>query len=87
VGRSHTAIENASLIIIRREHRALSAMLCARALLLDWHRRHNTLPAFAVLRAMLFYIAEFPERLHHPKALTSKVHSRLPSARASMPSC
>lgn len=60
-------MEHASLIIIRREHRALSAMLRSMVLLLDGHRRHHTLPDFAVLRAMLFYVGEFPERLHHPK--------------------
>ena len=60
-------MEHASLIIIRREHRALSAMLRSIVLLLDAHRRRNTLPDFAALRAMLFYVDEFPERLHHPK--------------------
>ncbi len=60
-------MEHASLIIIRREHRALSAMLRSLGLLLDRHRSRNTLPDFATLRAMLFYVDEFPERLHHPK--------------------
>ncbi len=60
-------MEHASLSIIRREHRALSAMLRAIVLLLDGHRRHDTLPDFAALRAMLFYVDEFPEKLHHPK--------------------
>lgn len=58
---------HACLTIIRREHRALSAMLRSIVLLLDGHRRHHTLPDFAVLRAMLFYVDEFPQRLHHPK--------------------
>jgi hemerythrin-like domain-containing protein len=53
--------------IILREHRALSAMLRAILLLFDEHRRRNTVPDLAVLQAMLFYIAEFPEKLHHPK--------------------
>lgn len=56
-----------SLDIIRREHRALSAMLRSIVLLLDSHRRRATLPDFAALRAMLFYLDEFPEKLHHPK--------------------
>lgn len=60
-------MEHTSLIVIRREHRALSAMLRSIGLLLDAHRRRNTLPDFAALRAMLFYVDEFPERLHHPK--------------------
>lgn len=53
--------------IIRAEHRALSAMLRSIVLLLSEHRRRSTLPDFSVLRAMLFYVDEFPERLHHTK--------------------
>jgi hemerythrin-like domain-containing protein len=58
---------HASLAIIRREHRALSAMLRSIVLLLDGHHRRGTLPDFAALRAMMFYVDEFPEKLHHPK--------------------
>lgn len=58
---------HASLRIIRQEHRALSAMLRAISLLLGEHRRRGTLPDFDALRAMLFYVDEFPEKLHHPK--------------------
>jgi len=53
--------------IILREHRALSAMLRAILLLLGEHRRRNTVPDLAALEAMVFYIGEFPEKLHHPK--------------------
>ena len=53
--------------IIREEHAALSAMLRSILLLLAEHRRHGTLPDFAVLRAMLFYVDEFPEKRHHRK--------------------
>ena len=56
-----------SLNIIRHEHRALSAMLRSITLLLHGHRRHGTLPDFDALQAMLFYVDEFPEKLHHPK--------------------
>ena len=58
---------HASLTIIRHEHRALSAMLRSILLLLGNHRRRGTLPDFDALRAMLFYVDEFPEKLHHPK--------------------
>lgn len=58
---------HASLRIIRQEHRALSAMLRAISLLLGEHRRRGTVPDFDALRAMLFYVDEFPEKLHHPK--------------------
>jgi hemerythrin-like domain-containing protein len=45
----------------------MSAMLRTISLLLGDHRRRGTLPDFAALRAMLFYVDEFPEKLHHPK--------------------
>jgi len=53
--------------VILEEHRAMSAMLRSICLLLGHHRRRGTLPDFGVLRAMLFYVDEFPERLHHAK--------------------
>ena len=54
-------------MVIRDEHSALSAVLRSISLLLNEHRRRQTLPDFAVLRAMLFYIDEFPEKIHHTK--------------------
>ena len=56
-----------ALQIIRDEHQALAAMLRSMSMLLAQARRRSALPDFEVLRAMLFYIDEFPERLHHPK--------------------
>lgn len=53
--------------IIREEHQALSAMLSSLHLLLRQHRQDGSPVRFDVLRAMLFYIDEFPERLHHRK--------------------
>ncbi len=62
-----------SIRIIRDEHAALAAML--RSLRAMVERGPGSVPGnvveskdyFDVLRAMLFYIDEFPERLHHPK--------------------
>ena len=54
-------------MVIRDEHSTLSAVLRSISLLLNEHRRRQTLPDFAVLRAMLFYIDEFPEKIHHTK--------------------
>jgi hemerythrin-like domain-containing protein len=54
-----------ALTIIRDEHEALAAMLRSIPLLLAQHRRAGTTPDFTALRAMLFYIDEFPERHHH----------------------
>ncbi len=56
-----------TLRVIRAEHDALAAMLRTLPLLLHEQRRTGTPPDFAALRAMLFYVDEFPERLHHPK--------------------
>lgn len=56
-----------TLEIIRDEHQALAAMLRSLSMLLAHARRHGALPDFDVLRAMMFYIDEFPERLHHTK--------------------
>ena len=63
-------MEHATIKVIRDEHAALAAMLRTMLMLLDKHRREGTPPDWSVLRAMLFYIDEFPERLHHPKEST-----------------
>jgi hemerythrin-like domain-containing protein len=70
--------------IIREEHAALSAMLRSILLLLAHHRRQGTLPDFGVLRAMLFYVDEFPEKRHHRKEtelLFPKLRARTPMSR------
>ena len=75
---------HASLKIIRAEHSALAAMLRSILLLLARHRRNGTLPDFAALRAMLFYVDEFPEQRHHRKEtelLFPKLRARSPLAR------
>jgi hemerythrin-like domain-containing protein len=58
------------LKIIREEHAALSAVLSTLLMMVrETHRVHRT-PDFRSMRAMLFYIDEFPERLHHVKEST-----------------
>lgn len=56
-----------SLRIIQEEHSALSAMLRSLSMMVDRGPDHEPERYFDVLRAMLFYIDEFPERLHHTK--------------------
>lgn len=56
-----------SLRIIHDEHDALSAMLRSIGMMVDRGPGNNPENFFDVLRAMLFYIDEFPERLHHTK--------------------
>ncbi len=56
-----------SIRIIRDEHVALSAMLRSLGMMVERGPVDEPEIFFDVLRAMLFYIDEFPERLHHPK--------------------
>jgi hemerythrin-like domain-containing protein len=77
-------MSHATITIIREEHSALSAMLRSILLLLAHHRQQHTLPDFTALRAMLFYVDEFPEKRHHRKEselLFPKLRARSPLAR------
>lgn len=76
---THTTVR-----IIREEHAALAAMLRSIILLLDQHRRERSQPDFRALRAMLFYVDEFPEQRHHRKEsqlLFPKLRARTPLSR------
>jgi hemerythrin-like domain-containing protein len=78
-------MEPSAIRVIQAEHQALSAMLRSLLMLIDRsHERHEP-PPFDVMRAMLFYIDEFPERLHHPKEsdlLFPKIRARRPDLAA-----
>ena len=70
--------------IIREEHSALAAMLRSILLLLAEHRRQGTTPDLTALRAMVFYVDEFPEKRHHRKEselLFPKLRARSPLMR------
>ncbi|MEN9888001.1 MAG: hypothetical protein RL559_38 [Pseudomonadota bacterium] len=56
-----------SLQIIRDEHASLAAMLQSMRMMVERGPDEGRKTFFDVVRAMLFYIDEFPERLHHPK--------------------
>jgi hemerythrin-like domain-containing protein len=56
-----------SIRIIRAEHSALAAMLQSMVMMIKRGPGESPELFFDVLRAMLFYVDEFPERLHHPK--------------------
>lgn len=80
-------MRQSALKVIQDEHRALAAMLRSIPLLLDNARRDGQPPPFDVLRAMLFYVDEFPERLHHTKEselLFPKVRERCPQLAATL---
>ena len=72
-----------SLRTIREEHASLSAVLHSLRLMLDQGPGDEPAAFFDVMRAMLFYIDEFPERQHHPKEsqwLFPRVAERSPQA-------
>ena len=72
-----------SLQTIREEHASLAAVLRSLELMLDRGPGDEPAPFFDVMRAMLFYIDEFPERQHHPKEaqwLFPRVAERAPEA-------
>lgn len=70
--------------ILRDEHSALAAVLRTLLLLLAQSRDSGRQPDFGALRAMLFYVAEFPEKRHHRKEseyLFPKLRARSPLTR------
>ena len=73
-----------ALTIIRDEHRTISAVLHALKDLARVAQEPGARPAFAALRAMVRYIDEFPEKLHHPKEddLLARLVARAPETRA-----
>jgi hemerythrin-like domain-containing protein len=52
--------------IIRDQHASIAAMLRSLSMMIDRGPGDEPERFFDVLRAMLFYIDEFPERQHHP---------------------
>jgi hemerythrin-like domain-containing protein len=61
------AMVHESIQIIRDEHATLAAMLRSFGMMVERGCADAPETYFDVMRAMLFYIDEFPERLHHPK--------------------
>ena len=69
---------------IKDEHRSISAVLHGLRYLARQMVESPVQPDFAVFRAMIRYIDEFPERLHHPKEeqyLFARLLERFPGAR------
>ena len=56
-----------TLRTIHEEHASLAAVLQSLRLMLNQGPGDEPAAFFDVVRAMLFYIDEFPERQHHPK--------------------
>jgi hemerythrin-like domain-containing protein len=60
-------VVRASIQIIHDEHTTLASMLRSIGMMVTRGPGTDPQNYFDVMRAMLFYIDEFPERLHHPK--------------------
>ena len=75
---------NEAIRILRNEHRSISSVLHGLQELAQTAKNPQVRPDFSVLRAMIYYIDSFPERLHHPKendALFPRVLARAPDAK------
>ena len=84
---SKRLMKRRSLHIIRDEHASLAAMLRSMTQLLERGPEEDAPQFFEVMRAMLFYIDEFPEQLHHPKEsnlLFPKVAKKAPEVRGAI---
>jgi len=57
----------AALAIIGDEHRSLGAVIHGLEFVVREARQSGNPASFPLLHAMLYYIREFPERLHHPR--------------------
>ena len=73
-----------AISILKSEHRSISAVLHGLKELARMAQDAKVRPHFQVLRSMLRYMDEYPERLHHPKEndhLFSRLVARNPDAR------
>jgi hemerythrin-like domain-containing protein len=53
--------------VILNEHGQLSAVIGGMLRFVDQVEHGDNVPGLMVLRAMLYYIREYPEQIHHPK--------------------
>jgi hemerythrin-like domain-containing protein len=73
-----------AIAILKSEHRSIAAVLHALKELARLAHDATARPRFQVLRSMVRYIDEYPERLHHPKEdehLFARLAARAPEAR------
>src|SRR5687767_13471113 len=60
-------MRQAAIEIIKSEHRSIGAIIQGLLYLTKALQADEPAPDYKVLRAMLYYLDAFPERLHHPK--------------------
>ena len=76
-----------AITIIKDEHRALASVLKGLEYLVAGIRNEGHAPDFTLMKSMLRYIEEFPDRLHHPKEdqyIFPALRRRDPSAAADL---
>jgi hemerythrin-like domain-containing protein len=74
-----------ALRLIREEHRSLAAVIRAAEHVVEKAASTGKRPDFKLLRAILYYLREFPERRHHPnedRLLFRRIKSRTHDADA-----
>jgi hemerythrin-like domain-containing protein len=75
----------AAIEVIRSEHRSLVAVIHALEYLAERVGEPGPPPDFRLLNAILYYVREYPERLHHPaedRELFARVRARTTEANA-----
>jgi hemerythrin-like domain-containing protein len=73
-----------AISVLKSEHRSIAAVLHGLKELARMAQSATVRPDFRAVRAMLRYIDEYPERLHHPKEdehLFKRLVARAPEAR------
>ena len=76
-------MKNAALQVIHGEHRSIFAVIHALEYLAERLGGHDTTPDFRLLNAILYYVREYPERLHHPaedRVLFARIRARTTEA-------
>ena len=76
-------MKTAAIQIIHSEHRSMFAVLHALEYLAERLDGPGAAPDFRLLNAILYYVREYPERLHHPaedRVLFARVRARTTDA-------
>jgi hemerythrin-like domain-containing protein len=72
--------------IIHSEHRSMFAVIHALEYLAERLGSRDATPDFRLLNAILYYVREYPERLHHPtedRVLFARIRARTTEAEQS----
>jgi len=76
-------MKTAAIQIIHSEHRSMFAVIHALEYLAERLGSRDATPDFRLLNAILYYVREYPERLHHPtedRVLFARIRARTSEA-------